>query len=153
MLERDTLRFTYVNAGATAQLGYDRAELLAMTPLHIKPEFSEAEFRALIDGLAPGQSHNYITLHRRKDGPEIEVEAVLQYPAGDVMGGSGWMVSIARDLTARREMEQRPALGFDPTVRFDGPVQLPHLASPWQPARPAVLILGALDEHRIEGVV
>ena len=78
-----------------------------MSPLHIKPMFSEAEFRALIDSLSPGQSHSYTTVHRRKDGTDIPVEAVLQHPADDRGDGSGWMVSIARDLTARLEMEQR----------------------------------------------
>ena len=72
MFERDTLRFTYVNQGASSQLGYSRDELLAMGPLHIKPMFSEGEFRALVDSLSPGQSHSY-TNHRapsqRRHGP------------------------------------------------------------------------------------
>jgi PAS domain S-box-containing protein len=107
MFERDTLRFTYVNQGAVSQLGYDRHELLAMGPLHITPIFSEAEFRALIASLSPGQSHSYTTVHRRKDGTDLPVEAVLQHPVDDSGDGSTWMVSIARDLTARLEMEQR----------------------------------------------
>jgi PAS domain S-box-containing protein len=107
MFERDTLRFTYVNQGAVSQLGYDRHELLAMGPLHIKPTFSEGQFRALIASLSPGQSHSYTTVHRRKDGTDLPVEAVLQHPVDDRGGGSTWMVSIARDLTARLEMEQR----------------------------------------------
>ena len=107
MFDRDTLRFTYVNQGAITQLGYSRDELSAMGPLHIKPMFSEAEFRALIDSLSPGQSHSYTTVHRRKDGTDLPVEAVLQHPADDRGDGSAWMVSIARDLTARLEIEQR----------------------------------------------
>jgi two-component system, NarL family, sensor histidine kinase DevS len=78
-----------------------------MGPLHIKPMFSEGEFRALVDSLSPGQSYSYTTLHRRKDGSDLPVEVVLQYPGDDHGGGSTWMVSIARDLTARLEMEQR----------------------------------------------
>jgi PAS domain S-box-containing protein len=107
MFDRDSLRFTYVNQGAVSQLGYDRDELLAMGPLHIKPMFSEGEFRALIASLAPGQSYSYTTVHRRKDGTDLPVEAVLQYPSDDYGGASTWMVSIARDLTARLEMERR----------------------------------------------
>ncbi len=107
MFERDTLRFTYVNQGAIAHLGYSRDELLCMGPLHIKPMFSETQFRALIDSLSPGQSHTYTTVHRHKNGSDIPVEAVLQHPVDDLGGGSGWVVSIARDLTARLEMEQR----------------------------------------------
>jgi PAS domain S-box-containing protein len=107
MFDRDTLRFTYVNEGAVAQLGYSRDELCSMTPLDVTPAFTESEFRALIDGLSPGQSRSYTTVHRRKDATDIPVESVLQHPAADIMGGTGWIVSIARDLTARLEMEQR----------------------------------------------
>ena len=107
MFERDTLAFTYVNQGAVAQLGYSREELLTMTPLHIKPLLSESQYRGLIDGLAAGESYSYTTVHRRKDGTDIPVEAILQYPGDDLGGSSGWMVSIARDLTRRLEMEQR----------------------------------------------
>ena len=71
------------------------------------PCSAKAEFRALIDSLSPGQSHSYTTVHRRKDGTDLPVEAVLQHPVDDRGGGSAWMVSIARDLTARLEMEQR----------------------------------------------
>lgn len=107
MFERDTLRFTYVNQGAIVQLGYSRDELLSMGPLHIKPMFSEAEFRTLIEGVPAGQSHSYRTLHRRKDGSDIPVDVVLQYPANDLGSDSPWMASIARDLTLRLEMDER----------------------------------------------
>ena len=106
MFDRDTLRFTYVNQGAILQLGYSHDELFTMTPLHIKPEFSESQFRAMIDGLGAGESRNYVTVHRRKDGTDIPVEAVLQNPSA-TQDGPGWMVSIARDLTTRLEMERR----------------------------------------------
>jgi len=80
MVDRDTLRFMYVNQGAIEQLGYSRDELLAMTPLHIKPDFTDTDFRALISRIAPGESLTYTTAHRRKDGVDIQVEAVLQHP-------------------------------------------------------------------------
>ena len=107
MFDRDTLRFTYVNQGAIEQLGYSREELLRMTPLHIKPEFTEAGFRALIARIAPGESLTYTTAHRRRDGVDIQVEVVLQHPPLDREAPSGWMVSMARDLTDRLEAEHR----------------------------------------------
>ena len=107
MFDRDTLRFTYVNEGAIEQLGYSREELLTMTPLHIKPEFTEAGFRALFSRIAPGESLTYTTAHRRRDGVDIQVEAVLQHPPLGREAPSGWMVSMARDLTDRLEAEHR----------------------------------------------
>lgn len=107
MFDRDTLQFTYVNAGAIAQLGYSAGELLTMTPLHVKPTFNETTFRDLIAQISPGESHSYTTVHRRKDGTDIPVEAILQNPLSDRSNESGWMVSIARDLTRRLELEQR----------------------------------------------
>ena len=107
MFDRDTLRFTYVNHGAIDQLGYEREELLAMTALDIKPDFTEPTFRDLIATMAPGASYTYTTVHRRKDGKDIAVEAVLQRPPEDREASSGWMISIARDLTDRLETERR----------------------------------------------
>ena len=43
IFDGETLRFTYVNLGAAEQVGYDREELMSMTPLHIAPQFNEAE--------------------------------------------------------------------------------------------------------------
>jgi PAS domain S-box-containing protein len=107
MFDPDMLRFTYVNHGAIDQLGYEREELLAMTVLDIKPDFTESAFRDLIATLAPGASYTYTTVHRRKDGRDIVVEAVLQRPPEDGGTSSGWMISIARDLTDRLETERR----------------------------------------------
>ncbi|HVM67218.1 MAG TPA: PAS domain S-box protein [Acidimicrobiales bacterium] len=107
MFDAETLRFTYVNEGAISQLGYSRDELLSMTPLHVKPDFTEPEYRALVASVPPGGSHTYTTTHRRKDGEDIPVEAVLQRPPEGDHDGRRWMVSIARDLRERLAMEER----------------------------------------------
>jgi PAS domain S-box-containing protein len=107
MFDRETLRFTYVNQGAIGQLGYSRDELLTMTLLEIDPAFIESEYWAIIARLSAGESYTYITVHRRKDGTDIPVEAMLQHPAADRPGGPGWIVLIARDMTERLEVERR----------------------------------------------
>lgn len=106
VFDPDTLVFAYVNQGAIDQLGYSRDELLTMTPLHIKPALTEAAYRELMASVAPGESHTYTTVHRRKDGDDMQVEAVL-VRAPDQPGGEGWLVSIARDITERLEAEDR----------------------------------------------
>ncbi|MDH4280894.1 MAG: PAS domain S-box protein, partial [Acidimicrobiia bacterium] len=50
MFEPDSLRLRYANQGLVNQLGYDRSELLTMTPLHFMPDVSRA---ALIAQLQP----------------------------------------------------------------------------------------------------
>ena len=45
VLDAATLQFTYMNQGATEQVGYSRDELLQMTMLHITPEFTERELQ------------------------------------------------------------------------------------------------------------
>jgi hypothetical protein len=72
---------------------------------NIKPEFTEAEFRALMDELAPGESLSYTTVHRGNDGTDFPVEAILQRPA-DSADGPGWMVSMARAVPV---LAERPA--------------------------------------------
>lgn len=106
MFDPDTLVFAYVNQGAIDQLGYSRDELLTMTPLHIKPALTEAAYRELMASVAPGQSYTYTTVHRRKDGDDIDVEAVLVRPP-EQQGREGWLVSIARDISDRLAAEQR----------------------------------------------
>ena len=48
MFHPNTLSFTYCNHGACEQVGYSQTELLAMTPLDIKPDFTLDRFRAMV---------------------------------------------------------------------------------------------------------
>lgn len=101
MFDPVDLTFNWVNDGAVSQTGYSREELLAgMTPLDIKPRFTEESFRALVAPLVDGSEQQVVfeTVHRRHDGSEVPVDIVLDRP-GDVL------VAIARDVTARRQAE------------------------------------------------
>jgi hypothetical protein len=103
----DSLRFTYANQGATAQVGYTAAELSRMTPLDIKPEFDEPRFRAMIAPLMKGErlSLMFETLHRHKDGTTLPVEIILQYVAP--ADQSARFVAIVRDISERKKLERR----------------------------------------------
>lgn len=108
MFKPDSLEFAYVNNGAVAQLGYTHDELLAMTPLHIKPEFTEASFRELLAPLVAGEidSSVYTTKHRSKDGIDHPVEIILQYPPAGETGQPRMMVALVRDITERTRTEK-----------------------------------------------
>ena len=103
MFDPDSLAFTYVNEGAIRQLGYTRAELLSMSPLHIKPLFDEETFRTLMQPLLDGvvSSHVFTTTHRRKSGEDVPVEIILEYPQPVDVGRKRRLVAIVRDISDR----------------------------------------------------
>ncbi len=103
IFDPETLRFTYVNEGALHQLGYSRDELLAMTPLDIKPEFDDLRFRETLARLITGdiESRRFTTLHRHKDGRDIPVEINLQYVAP--AEGQARFIAVVRDVTERQQ--------------------------------------------------
>ena len=101
-----TLRFSYVNEGAVRQVGYSREELLRMTPLDIKPEFDEPQFRAMVASLVSGAESalSFRTVHRRKDGVDVPVEINLQCVG--VGTAQPRLVAIIRDITERKWAEE-----------------------------------------------
>ena len=85
MFDPETLKFFYVNRGAMQQVGYSFDEMMQMTPLDIKTEFSAAEFRRKVDQLIAREqpSLTFETIHRHKNGTHIPVEVFLQYIASE----------------------------------------------------------------------
>jgi len=102
IFDADTLRFTHVNQGAAAQVGYQRAQLLAMTMLHIAPEFNERGLRELLAPLAGGalSSTTFATIHRHRDGTDLPVEITLEARRDD-NGRPRSYITIARDISDR----------------------------------------------------
>ena len=102
----DPLRFFYVNQGGMTQVGYTQDELYKMAPFQIKPEFTEAEFRNMIQGLMEGPEHatTFETIHQHKNGNQVPVEIFLQYifPLNE----NPRFVAIVRDITERKEVDR-----------------------------------------------
>ena len=105
MFAPDTLRFIYCNRGAVAQVGYTEAELLTMTPLDIKPEFTEQRFREMLQPLREGDGAAYVfeTVHQHKDGHTVAVEISLQLVREQ--GREERFVAVVRDITERKCVE------------------------------------------------
>ncbi len=108
MFSPDSLRFSYVNQGAVQQLGYTLDELLTMTPLHIKPDFTDHAFRDLLEPLLADEidSHTFTTTHRRKDGTDVPVEIILDYPPPSQPGQPRLVVALVRNVTSRLQTER-----------------------------------------------
>ncbi|MFW5452152.1 EAL and GGDEF domain-containing protein [Thioalkalivibrio sulfidiphilus] len=106
MFDAETLEFIYVNQGAAQQMEQSAEELLTLHPYDIKPEFPEPRFRRFIAALQSGARDRLVfeTLHRTRDGRDIQVEVSLQLvaPADE----RPRYVAITRDITQRKEQEK-----------------------------------------------
>lgn len=74
-----SLKFSMVNRGALANLGYTLDQMRTMTPLDIKPDLNRESFGRLISPLLTGKRDRvrFQTRHQRKDGTSYDVEVVL----------------------------------------------------------------------------
>jgi PAS domain S-box-containing protein len=108
MFAPDTLKFFYVNQGAVNQAGFTQEEFSNMTPLDIKPEFTEEDFRHILEPLLAGRKKSDIfqAVHQHKNGTRIPVEILLQFVQlpGEK---SGCFLAIVRDMTERKKSRQR----------------------------------------------
>ncbi len=100
-----SLRFHYANAGALRNLGYAPEAIGTMTPLDLKPSFTEATFRAVIEPLLKGTVAQlaFETVHRRADGTTYPVDVRLQVMESD---GSRVFLAVINDVTERRATEE-----------------------------------------------
>ncbi len=98
-------RFLEVNDEACRILGYSRQELLALTPADVTAFAGDAEREAeVIERLrARGEALLEDAL-RRQDGSEVPVEISIKTVD---LGGRLHVMGVARDLSCRRETEQR----------------------------------------------
>ncbi len=80
IFDAETLIFLLVNRGALANIGYSADEMSRLTPVDIKPEFTPANFRALLDPLVSGEKSvlQFETVHQRRDGSRYDVDIRLQ---------------------------------------------------------------------------
>ncbi len=105
MFDPQSLIYIYANHGAMALVGYSMVELLQMTSLDLKPDYTEKEYRATLSPLLRGEQKTLIftTTHRTKEGIDVPVEIVQQYiTLGE---GEHRFISIVRDISGRLAAE------------------------------------------------
>lgn len=99
------LNFIQVSNGAINNLGYSMEEMKKLTPIDIKPKYTEKEFRKLIEPLLQGEKDQliYETVHRRKNGTDYPVDTRLQLSKKE---DPPVFIATVQDITNRKEAER-----------------------------------------------
>ena len=126
LIDQKTLKFVDANKAAWENLGYSREELLKMGPSDINPEFTLDSLAKAYQNImeSPDRRGVIETVHKRKDGTVYPVEVNIR-PLDTVENNSGHggvMVSAARDITARKEVEK----DLNKLAYYDGLTELPN---------------------------
>lgn len=101
----ESLILLHANRGARENLGYSKAAISKLTPVDIKPLFTEASFRERIEFLRQGDNRKieFETIHKRQDGTLYPVEVHLQFGKYDEVP---IFTEIIIDITKRIEREK-----------------------------------------------
>lgn len=106
IFDAESLHFIDVNKGGRANIGYSLEELRKITPVDIKPDFTEAQFRKKIDPILSGSLDKleFHTVHQRKNGTTYPVEVHLQKSDYE---NSTTIVAIILDISEREQYTKR----------------------------------------------
>ncbi len=111
IFDAETLQFRFANRGALSNIGYSMDEFQMLTPLAIKPEYTESTFREMIIPLLKGNKKIIVfnTIHQRKDGSRYPVEVHLQkmtYQHKPVLVAIIIDISLQQKILQQREQER-----------------------------------------------
>lgn len=73
IFDASTLKFVYCNDSAAENTQYSEQELKNMTPLDVKKEFTEKEFRKILKKAEQQEGYFLETIHTRKDGSTYDI--------------------------------------------------------------------------------
>ncbi|ACV61054.1 signal transduction histidine kinase, nitrogen specific, NtrB [Desulfofarcimen acetoxidans DSM 771] len=96
-------KFMEVNDIACHTLGYSREELLQLTPYDLRPDSESNSYQDISQKLLSEKNAIFERIHLTRDGKKIPVEVsshAFEYR------GKSMVLSIARDITERKQMER-----------------------------------------------
>ncbi len=103
LIDPDTLRITYANAGAAAQTGHERTALVDVSMVDLVADMDEATLRRLLHrAVEEGRFPTIVTLRGRNG--EVVVELLLE-PEFRRDGTLSAVAALARDVAERRAAE------------------------------------------------
>lgn len=98
----------YVNDAACRSLGYDRAELLAMSVPDFDPNWTlDYWLREGWNRVRDAGSSSFQSTHRRKDGNDFPVEVMANFTQYE---GEEYIFAFVRDITERKRADDRQRL-------------------------------------------
>lgn len=105
IFDADQLHFIVISDGARKNHDYSQEEMMRMTPIDLKPEFTHDQFEALVAPLRRGvkQQITFETVHQRKDGSRYPVEVRLQLSQAEQ---PPVFIAIAQDISERKRYIQ-----------------------------------------------
>ncbi|NNM00926.1 MAG: EAL domain-containing protein [Gammaproteobacteria bacterium] len=125
VFDAESLRFIQANSAALEHLGYSEEELAGLTPVDIKPEFSEAQFREKLAPLQSGETTalRFRTVHQRKDGANYPVEITVQLSRHE---NPQVFLAIVEDISERLQAEYalRESESYNRTLFEESPIGL-----------------------------
>lgn len=110
VFDTETLVFRFLNKSALSNLGYSIDEIQHLTPLDIKPLYTQVQFTNEIKPLVDGTQSllKFETIHKRKNGTIYPVDVTLQITQYE---GKKCFVAVITDITERKknheEIKQR----------------------------------------------
>ncbi len=102
VFDTNTFKFLQVNDSARKNLGYTNDEMLNLTAVDLKPEFSVQQFEEFLKPLRRGDKDHirFQTVHRRKDGSFYDVDIILQEIHSE---NPPVFAAIVEDITDRKK--------------------------------------------------
>ncbi|WP_117883100.1 PAS domain S-box protein [Aureibaculum luteum] len=106
IFDKGSLKFLNVNRGAQKNIGYTLEELKELTPLDLKPEITESDFRTMIAPLLNKEKEKieFEAVHQRKDGSTYPIEVHLQISSSE---DQELLVAIILDITERKNYTEK----------------------------------------------
>jgi two-component system sensor kinase FixL len=106
LFNAENFKFIQANKGAYNNLNYSHKEMLQLTPLDLKPEFTKEAFEEMVRPLRSKEKSLVVfdTLHKRKDGTIYPVEIRLQLMANET---PQVFIAVVQDITQRKQAEEK----------------------------------------------